>query len=891
MEWISKTAAGPRGIPGPPGSGTGTPAPNVTGTAAWCFKPVDYGQVFGFSGVITLPTTDPNYSHLKQIDVVGVAPDGNRYRITFLRNWSGSSISYIGYVGSQPSTNQTWSIEFQCFNENSVLTASPYIVASVTVYAPAISSLLGSEVPDARYQDAEQGLHMVISYTVSLANAQYPQFVRFWQDFNDGRGYVQQPDFQITASAQVIRIGDPVSVQGQQQPGDIWVPAPGQTAWKVKAQCLAGGAYVENSFTVTAVGQCLSDDITEAQFNPNPASGDILNYAVTSPGIYWWDYYQLQFKQPTLSKDPNYWFTFVSVQLGRAITGVGTVSGSGTTFTQTSGSVPFTSSMVGEDIHVAGVLTTIAGYSSPTVVTLANAQPLGSGKTYEVWQRSSTYEGNDESSPYMLYRGRLTKDSGQYQGKISVPGTYCFLNGDQPANWTIPPDKNSDGSPNLYRTYRFRLYCVSHINDTALGNSTGFSFQTSAWPANADGSMDHFDVSPLVQPPALDLTQAAVYGLGDGMTGGAGLPVKPNLTDPLTLTISKQITLAQKGVSTQYIADAANTARTMAANAVTQANSALAANSVVDANINDVGVPKLTAGTQIFTGDVVLSRGSTRPVVVLGSGGLYLYSVASGSTGLTSSPYVVIQSGGISLFSGGNASVTLTSSSINLWSVNGNTSNPYVSLSSSSLNIVSGNFVTQFTASTITMQYAGSLVSLTMTSLGIILSNGTCQTKVESTGITLTNGGTSKIEITTGSGVVITNATFSLALNGVTTTIANQFAGSLFNYVGLKCVNTSGIYSVVGAGVVGCVDPGGYQATMSAIGSQSNFGLSGPGSGSFSVSALSSELFLQMGFGSTLMQIIFGTSTIAWSIFGLPTSRVSGNVWVDTSAGNVLKLG
>lgn len=152
------------------------------------------------------------------------------------------------------------------------------------------------------------------------------------------------------------------------------------------------------------------------------------------------------------------------------------------------------------------------------------------------------------------------------------------------------------------------------------------------------------------------------------------------------------------GVSPTELAAAAVTASKMAANAITAANAALAASSVVDSNVVTVGFNKVTYGTSIFAGDVILSRGVSQPVIVLANSGplgsgLYLYGQAdasTGATGLTSKPYVVVQSGGIGLYSGGNASVTITSSTMTFWSINGNSSAPYVAISTSGISIVNG---------------------------------------------------------------------------------------------------------------------------------------------------------------------------------------------------------
>ncbi len=209
------------------------------------------------------------------------------------------------------------------------------------------------------------------------------------------------------------------------------------------------------------------------------------------------------------------------------------------------------------------------------------------------------------------------------------------------------------------------------------------------------------------------------------------------LAAPLT-ALNGEITVASKGVTNAYLGDTAVAANNMAQNAITAANAALAANSVVDANVANVGVPKLVAGTVIFSGDVVMSRGSSAPVMVLGSAGINLFSVANGpgSGGLTTSPYVVVASGSIGLYSGGDRSVTLTSSAVYLWSVNGNAAYPYVGVSAIGVTLASGNFTNTVSSSQIQMAYSGG-ASATLTSAQFKLLNGTYSVIVASSQIQL----------------------------------------------------------------------------------------------------------------------------------------------------------
>jgi hypothetical protein len=154
---------------------------------------------------------------------------------------------------------------------------------------------------------------------------------------------------------------------------------------------------------------------------------------------------------------------------------------------------------------------------------------------------------------------------------------------------------------------------------------------------------------------------------------------------------ANQLIVNPGGITTPLLHNQAVDAAKMGVAAITAANLALDANSVVDANVQSVGVAKLIAGSVIFTGNVALSRGSGNPVIELDNTGMFLFSQASGSAGLTSQPYVAIQSGGISLFQGSTArSVTVTSTGVTLWMSNGSTSSPFCALSASGTTISDG---------------------------------------------------------------------------------------------------------------------------------------------------------------------------------------------------------
>lgn len=501
------------GPAGPPGAaGTGIAAPNVTATAAVFYEEWANSQRFGFSGIITLPTGHADYAHLNRIDVMAVDSSGTSFLISSFTEWVGATIAYSGTVDEQPAANETWSVEFIVYNETGAPSPSPYTVGALVVSAAGLTSVSAAEVADAVWQDDNQGLHTVVAVTPVAGTL--PLVVTLWLDFDDGAGWVWQGWWRITTGGQVIRIGDPVdSTEGTRRSGTIWVPTnPDNTSWKVAA---APGAvfktstppagFVEDDFTVVAVSAALTTDITDAAFFPDPVTSDVIVYAPTSLGGRTWRFYELRWEQPSLDDAPHYWHSVLTVQKGAVIGGIWT----------------------------------------PAPITPDDNEG------------SNSHPG--------LYEGRRVTDASAAQGGDPSLGSTAIVRGDTWENWTYPPNKNPDGTPNLYRTFRFRIYSVSRRGTDAEGG-TGVIVLNTCWPSSAA----YYDLTPGAQPATLDLSVAAASSLNATMTVLSDLfGVAPlGITNPYVAALAIATTnvqdaavalakLADLSVSTAKIIDSA----------------------------------------------------------------------------------------------------------------------------------------------------------------------------------------------------------------------------------------------------------------------------------------------------------------------------------------------
>jgi hypothetical protein len=599
-----------------------------------------------------------------------------------------------------------------------------------------------------KYQDEKAGLHTVVALAPVIdVDFTSPHTVTFWLDFGNGVP-VWQGWYSMSFLGQEIKIGEQtLGADGTRNSGDIWVPVNTVLGnWRV--WCGPGRidkgvdptGYPNSGFTVIPIRPCSATAITDCHFVPDPDTGDLISYSKYDPGIWYWEYYRLQWIPPTLAAEPDFWFTQITVQKGATIGGV--------------------------------------------------------------WTPAPDYEGRN-TDPYANFLGRLHDEVHTPAGLANDQTVIMQRNGAHPATWDIPPAHESDlVTVNPYREYRFLMYAVSRLGIDASGSGADrtYTLQTSCWP----GGTDHYILIPAAKNGDLNLSLANPASITGPLTGGNGQP----------------LTILPGAIEGTYIKDDAILAQHMHEDSITAANKALAANSIVDLNVNDVNVSKLIAGTNIFTGDVILSRGSAKPVIILQNSGINLFGVSTGpgNAGLTSSPNVAIQSGGISLFSGNNLSATITSSAITFWAVNGSLNNPYVTVSATGIVLSDGSTPTPNTftldstgftiadkngakitvkAGVLTLTTplttpAGAFATALMDGNGLKFSTGTGATytelKMDNTGIAISKGSSS---------VTITASQVNI-VNGVLTSPNILITGSPFTIA----INSTDGFKVTGGGII-----------------------------------------------------------------------------------------
>lgn len=325
-----------------------------------------------------------------------------------------------------------------------------------------------------------------------------------------------------------------------------------------------------------------------------------------------------------------------------------------------------------------------------TLITVQKGATIGG-----TWTPAPDAEGINED-PFGHFLGRVHDQIGQLPGVSGGQTSIIRKFGNRPATWVIPVAQNLDFSANPYREFRFLIYNVSRLGtDTSGSGGAGtYTLQTSCWP----GGADHFILIPQPQAATLDIRAANPATISLPLVGGGGQPVTLPVYNPAT---------GNGGLGPGYLGPQSVQALNMAQDSITAANKALAASSVVDPNIISLGINKVTYGTSVFAGDVVLSRGVSLPVMILQNSGIFFFGqsdASTGATGLQTRPWVGISSNGIGVFQGGAAGasnnggpttggsifIDAATSSVIFYSKNGDATKPYVGINANGIGLFQG---------------------------------------------------------------------------------------------------------------------------------------------------------------------------------------------------------
>lgn len=271
--------AGAQGPPGVPG-GTGIPAPNVSSaTATATYSNANNRVTFGFTGTITLNTTDPDFAlHESAISVVAFGPGTNAQGeeiARFSAPFTGATLTYSGGEFAEGNTATTWAVFFVAINENGNPTATPASVTGIAVNASAVTGFsAAAEIGTRTVDPITRLVSLTVGFTPVFSANQTPQLCEFLVSVDNGLTYIWVA-------------WKPIATVGQQL--TLVRPAPGATStWKIAAR--AGAIGGDPNVPVLAAdlatqypGVAISTGFTVAGLGL-PSAADIATLNVTTPG-------------------------------------------------------------------------------------------------------------------------------------------------------------------------------------------------------------------------------------------------------------------------------------------------------------------------------------------------------------------------------------------------------------------------------------------------------------------------------------------------------------------------------------------------------------------------------------------------------------------------------
>jgi hypothetical protein len=312
--WIQLVGAGATGQAGPAGAGgMGTAAPNiVTATAAAAYFLNGNVSSFGFAGRITLPTGNPDYAHLAQINVRAYKPGSTLAILLCVIPRASFGATYVDYSAGTFTQSQTgieaWSVDFQVENENGAPTGSPLPITPVNVQQSKVNSVTASEVGARFAEPVNRQPHLTIGLVPVLNGNQVPQWVTYWISIDASAG---TPHWRIIDAQRMDSVGQTLNVDRLVEAATSdWGVAtavgivPGDAT--VLVTSLPTGAMTCTPFSVAGIGAPAAGTITNATLGAITVKQDFTSG---------WQWPELDIVNWTESAtDPNSWLVELLVR-------------------------------------------------------------------------------------------------------------------------------------------------------------------------------------------------------------------------------------------------------------------------------------------------------------------------------------------------------------------------------------------------------------------------------------------------------------------------------------------------------------------------------------------------------------------------------------------------
>lgn len=747
-----------------PGIGitTAPAAPNVSfaSTPTVSYALVGNGTRFGFSGTLNLPTTDPDFSNLREINIIAYGPAGQIVPICTLyaSQFSGTTIAFSGGLIPQAATAESWSLIAWAVNDDNIASLAPASV-TLTINAAAVSAVTAVDASTlsplaagyaARFQDAATALHTVLNVTITLASAQYPQVATIWIDKQDGAGPRWQGWFGITGAAQRVQLGLPNTNTDVYPPGGAadgsWlaIVAAGPVP---KESPVPGTAITSSAFTVPTI----------------PAPGATMaSHAYIDEIVYGnngqvntWGWKNLFVTLPY--DDPNLFFARWTVQNGN-LTGSTFTPGSSADAAQHDGrEVVFT------DDDGGGSVTPVLREPGTNKITIQN---------HLMWTLPGYKLADGTLNPNSCFRFRMyaatRRDTDGSGGTLVQQSAWSTGVGDSSAGVIDHFDVVLDLTKAQIPSHSLNPDMKVPGEVVPLGE--GMDFDGSNVVLNAGAGLN-FDVTGKAQINAgagigFDVSGKAQINAGAALGVDVSNNVFVRISGPLYVDVSNNVNLR---IAADFVVTSVGGHLTLSQNVVDLAKSVNFDTGQFDGGsgtslvIKALAVNKLIAGDALFAGTATFAYNGGGKVT-LNSGGLTLadHNTAPSST-------VTIASTGITLARSSN-SVAISASGLTISEANG----AAATFNSSGVSISRSSNAVAVTSSGITIvRAAGGAVNLD--SSGVSVQNGSNSVAVSSTNVTIT--GPSGTFNASAAGVSIANANSSVVASSAGITITGNTAG------------------------------------------------------------------------------------------------------------------
>ena len=213
------------------GGGSETTAPKITAASCTVAYSMPWNETQAdFDLSITMPVSDPAYSHLTQLSIVATSSLGGgkvvSRQIGKIDSWTVDGSNQIHWKGGefkQLAASQSWSIRITSINDKGTSNPDVYVITGVTIQALKVNSVTAAASSKAT-DGPSRGVLQPFTVTPVLNGNQVPVNVAVWLDRGDGTKRWKQW-WKLESVGQVITITDEYAMDAASGTWTVYVEA------------------------------------------------------------------------------------------------------------------------------------------------------------------------------------------------------------------------------------------------------------------------------------------------------------------------------------------------------------------------------------------------------------------------------------------------------------------------------------------------------------------------------------------------------------------------------------------------------------------------------------------------------------------------------------------